>query len=92
MNKESLPMMTVDVPNTKENALSIKALVKESGRVVGYQLSDDRIVSKEEGVSLARSGDIRGVGIARRGNNYYLKSLPDEKENNNLSNLPSISR
>ena len=92
MNNESLPMMAVDVPNVKENALSIKALVKESGKVVGYQLSDDRIVSKEEGVNLARNGEIREVGISRRGDNYYLKSLPDEKENNNLSNLPSISR
>ena len=92
MNNESLPMMAVDVPNVKDNALNIKALVKENGRVVGYQLSDDRIVSKEEGVTLARNGDIKGVGISRRGDNYYLKSLPDENENNNLGNLPSISR
>ena len=60
------------------------------GRVEGYQLSDDRIISRDEGVALARAGEIRGVGIAHRKDTEYLKSLPDEKESNNLSSLPTV--
>lgn len=96
MDKDSiaskLPMMALDeVPTPKEDAQSITALVKKSGRVTGYQLSDGSILDKEEGVALAKEGGIRGVGIANRKGNEYLKSIPDETEGNNLSNLPSVS-
>lgn len=80
-----------DIPSPKENALSITGLVKEKGRISGYQLSDDRIVSREEGVSLARSGMIKGVGIAHNKDTEYLKSLPDDTEGNNLSSLPTVN-
>lgn len=66
-------------------------LVKESGKISGYQLSDGQIVSKEDGVSMAKQGDIKGVGIAHRHDTDYLKSIPDGSESNNLSNLPSVS-
>ena len=66
-------------------------LVKESGRITGYQLSDGSTVSREEGVALAKDGEIRGVGIAHRKDTEYLKSIPDETENNNLSSLPSVT-
>lgn len=93
MDLRSLPMMALkDIPNPKDNALNIIALIKDKGRVVGYKLSNNSIVSKEEGVSLARAGNIAGVGIASRNGNEYLKSLPDGSENNNLGNLPSISK
>ncbi|MBR1703719.1 MAG: DUF3892 domain-containing protein [Lachnospiraceae bacterium] len=80
-----------DIPSPKEDALSITGLVKEKGRISGYQLSDDRIVSREEGVSLARSGMIKGVGIAHNKDTEYLKSLPDDTEGNNLSSLPTVN-
>lgn len=80
-----------DVPQPKENAKEIVGLVKNSGRITGYQLSDGEIVSKEEGVAMAKAGDIQGVGVAHRKDSEYLKSLPDGKENNNLGNLPSVS-
>ena len=86
-----LPMQTLqDIPEPNADAREITALVKESGRITGYQLSDGQILSKEEGVQLAKQGGIRGVGVAARNGNEYLKSLPDEREGNNLSNLPSI--
>ncbi len=92
MNGKSLPMMALkEIPNPNSDAKSITALVKENGRVVGYQLSDNRIVSKEDAISLARGGGIKGVGIANRKESYYLKALPDGEENNNLGNLPAIS-
>ncbi len=86
-----LPMQTFqDIPEPNDDAREITAVVKESGRITGYQLSDGQILSKEEGIQLAKQGGIRGVGVAARNGNEYLKSLPDEREGNNLSNLPSI--
>jgi hypothetical protein len=88
-----LPLMAMkDIPQPNADAKQITALVKESGRITGYQLSDGRVVSKEEGVALARQGGITGVGIATRNGNEYLKSLPDDSDGNNLGNLPSISQ
>lgn len=80
-----------DVPTPKSDAKEIVGLVKSSGRITGYQLSDGSIVSREDGVSMAKAGEIQGVGIAHRKDSEYLKSLPDGTENNNLGNLPSIS-
>lgn len=80
-----------EIPTPKSDAKEIVGLVKSSGRVTGYQLSDGSTVSKEAGVSMAKSGDIQGVGIAHRKDSEYLKSLPDGTEENNLGNLPSIS-
>lgn len=80
-----------DIPQPKSDAKEIVGLIKSSGRVSGYQLSDGSMVSKEEGVQMAKDGDIRGVGIAHRKDSEYLKSLPDGTENNNLGNLPSVS-
>lgn len=92
-NSDSLPMRALEeIPTPNSDASQITGLVKESGRVTGYQLSDGRILDKEDGVSLAKQGGIEGVGIATRNGNEYLKSLPDGTENNNLSNLPSISQ
>lgn len=80
-----------EVPNPKADAKEIVGLVKTSGRITGYQLSDGSTVSKEEGVAMAKSGEIQGVGVAHRKGSEYLKSLPDGSENNNLGNLPSVS-
>ncbi|MBS7302949.1 MAG: DUF3892 domain-containing protein [Lachnospiraceae bacterium] len=80
-----------EVPSPKADAKDIVGLVKSSGRITGYRLSDGSIVSKEEGVSMAKAGEIQGVGIAHRNDSEYLKSLPDGTENNNLGNLPSVS-
>ena len=80
-----------EVPTPKEDAKEIVGLVKSSGKISGYQLSDGTTVSKEDGVSMAKNGEIKGVGIAHRKNSEYLKSLPDGTEGNNLSNLPSIT-
>ena len=80
-----------EVPTPKSDAKEIVGLVKSSGRITGYQLSDGAIVSKEDGVAMAKAGEIQGIGIAHRKDSEYLKSLPDGTENNNLGNLPSIS-
>lgn len=75
------------VPN--KDAQSITKLVRKDGRVAGYELSDGRVLSKREGVALAKQGGIRGVAIASRNGSEYLRSLPDGDESNNLGDLPS---
>ncbi len=79
------------IPTPKENAKEVVGLVKESGKVTGYKLSDDTVVSKQDGVNMAKQGKISGVGIAHRGDTEYLKSVPNGSENDNLGNLPSVS-
>lgn len=88
-----LPKLAFDnIPTPSEDAVSITGLVKNHGRIEGYQLSDERIVSRSEGVSMAKAGEIRGVGIAHRKDTEYLKTLPDDSETNNLSSLPTVRK
>lgn len=75
MNKENdgmigrLPInINKEVPTPNSDAESIKALIKKSGEVVGYELSNGERVSKEEGVQMAKNGQISGVavGVSKR--------------------------
>ena len=92
MNGQELVKQTLDqIPQANANAKRIIGLVKEGGRVTGYQLSDNSIVEKQQAVDMAKQGQIFGVGIAHRKDTEYLRSIPDGSENNNLSNLPSVS-
>ena len=92
MDGQELAKQTLDqIPQANANAKRIVGLVKEGGRITGYQLSDETFVSKLEAVSMAKQGQIAGVGIAHGGDTEYLKSIPDGTENNNLGNLPSVS-
>ena len=92
MNGNSLIKNTLDsIPKANENAKRIVGLVKENGRVTGYKLSDESFVDKSKAVQMAKQGQISGVGIAHRGNNQYLKAVPNGQENDNLGNLPSFS-
>ncbi len=93
MDGNELVKQTLDqIPQAKPNAKRIVGLVKEGGRITGYQLSDNSIVEKQQAVNMAELGQIAGVGIAHRGDTKYLKAIPDGTENNNLGNLPSISQ
>ena len=92
MNGQELAKNALDqIPQENPNAKQIVGLVKEGGRITGYQLSDNSIVEKQQAVYMAKQGHIAGVGIAHRGDTEYLKSIPDGSENNNLGNLPSVS-
>jgi len=88
----ALPMMAMkEIPEPSSDAAQITALVKENGKIVGYQLSSGQTIGKDEAVALARQGGIQDVGISERNGAEYLKSIPDGTESNNLSNLPSVS-
>ena len=92
MNGQELAKQTLDqIPKPSANAKRIVGLVKEGGRITGYQLTDNSIVEKQRAVSMAKQGQIAGVGIAHRRDTEYLKSIPDGSGNNNLGNLPSVS-
>lgn len=92
MDKQELVKQTLDqIPTANTNAKRIVGLVKEGGRITGYQLSDNTVVEKQQAVDLAKQGQIEGVGIAHHGDTEYLKSITDGSENNNLGNLPSVS-
>lgn len=77
------------IPNA--NAKSIEAVVKSGNKVTGYKLSDGQIVSKEQGIALAKAGEIKNIGVATNKGTEYLRTLPDEKEGNNLGSLPTIT-
>lgn len=79
-------------PEPKPDAKEIVALVKQSGKITGYKLSNGEQISKADGVARAKQGDIMHVGIATRKGNEYLRTLPDGNEGNNLSNLPSVTQ
>lgn len=92
MKSKDIIKNTLDeIPDAEKDAKHIVALVKENGRITGYKLSDETLVSKPEAVSMAKQGQIAGVGIAHRGDTEYLKSIPNGNENDNLGNLPSVS-
>lgn len=89
--RTALPKLAMDeIPSPAADAVSITGLVKKRGRIIGYRLSDGRIVSRDEGVSLAKGGKIKGVGIAHKKETEYLKAIPDGSETNNLSSLPTV--
>ena len=92
MNGNELVKNTLDqIPEAKPDAKKIVGLVKERGRITGYQLSDNTIVEKQQAVNMAKQGQISGVGVAHRGDTEYLKAIPNDEENDNLGNLPSVS-
>ena len=92
MEEYNLVKNTLDqIPQANSNAKRIVGLVKEGGRITGYQLSDNSVVEKQQAVNMTKRGQIAGVGIAHRGDTEYLKSIPDGSENNNLGSLPSVS-
>lgn len=92
MEEYNLVKNTLDqIPQAGPNAKRIVGLIKEGGRITGYKLSDETFVSKPDAVSMAKQGQIAGVGIAHRGETEYLKAIPNGNENDNLGNLPSFS-
>ena len=74
------------VPN--KDAKTIMKLIRTNGKISGYQLSDGTVLSKADGVALAKQGGIRGVAIASRNGSEYLRSIPDGTDRNNLGELP----
>lgn len=73
-------------------ANSIVAVGKDDdNEIVSYKLDNGEILSREQAISMAKEGGIKGVSVSTsRKGEEYLRSLPDDNESNNLKNLPSI--
>lgn len=71
----------------------ITSVLKDSsGEISGYQLENGRILSKAEGVAMAKQGLINYVTISTsKLGEEYLRSTPDEYTDNNLGALDSIT-
>lgn len=80
-----------EIPEVKLEELSITGLIKKSGDVVGYELSNGERISKGQGIEKVKYGKNKGVaiGVSKKGEEY-LRSLPDNDESNNLSSLPTV--
>ncbi len=90
MENNALIKNTLDqIPTPAPNAKQIVGLIKQNGRVEGYRFSDGTTAAKPQAVEMAKRGEIKGVGIAHRKGNEYLKSIPNSSESDNLSLLPS---
>lgn len=73
-------------------AKSITKLIKHSQDVVGYELSDGSHVSVTQAIEMAKANQLEHVGVSvSKTGEAYIRSLPDNDESNNLSNLPSIT-
>ena len=76
MDGQELAKQALDqIPQANADAKHIVGLVKEGGRITGYQLSNNSIVEKQQAVDMAKQGQIAGVGIAHRGDFKHLKSI-----------------
>ena len=89
LNLNSEDLASKSQSDTDKN--SITAIMKHSGEITGYELSNGEQITKERGVELAKAGTISGVSVATsKKGEEYLRSLRDEDESNNLSSLPII--
>ena len=89
LNLNSEDLASKSQSDTDKN--SITAIMKHSGEITGYELSNGEQITKERGVELAKAGTISGVSVATsRKGEEYLRSLRDDDESNNLSSLPII--
>ena len=71
--RQELAKQTLDrIPQANANAKRFVGLVKEGGRITGYQHSENSIVEKRQAVDMAKQGQIAGVGIAHRVDTAYL--------------------
>ncbi|MBM7870799.1 hypothetical protein JOC70_002293 [Clostridium pascui] len=74
------------------SANNIVAVGKDSdNEIVSYKLDNGEILSRDQAISMAKEGGLKGVSVAKsRKGEEYLRSLPDDDESNNLKNLPNI--
>ena len=73
-----------NIPKTDKNAKEINRIVKKNNKTIGYEIAGE-IVDKEVAIQMAKDGKLKNVGIAHRGDTQYLKTIPDDSDDNNLS-------
>lgn len=81
-------IVTEQIPAGGLTSQSITAVIKKSGRVSGYMLANGEILTKAETLRRAKEGGISNIMIAERDGSEYLRSIPDNSTENNLSSMP----
>lgn len=76
----------------KNNSKQITKVIKYGSKIMGYEIENGHQIGKAAAIEMAKKGEIKGVtvGISSKGDEY-LRSLPDDNAENNLSNLPTIN-
>lgn len=68
---------------------SVSKVMEKEGKVAGYELSNGQYVDVQEAVQMANNGEISGVIVAKtRYGGECLRTMPDGKEGNNITELP----
>ena len=60
--KELVKKTLNQIPQVNANAKRIAGLVKEGGRITGYQLSDNSVVEKQQAVNMANGSENNNLG------------------------------
>ncbi len=82
----------VVVSEGNDSAKAITKVIKHHQEVVGYELSDGSRVSMEQAIQMAEANELQHVGVSTsKKGEPYIRSLADDDESNNLSNLPIIT-
>lgn len=81
-----------NIPTPNDDANEITGVIKYGSRIVGYEIQNGHQVDKAAAIEMAKNGELKGVAISVSAKgDEYLRSLPDDNESNNLSNLPTIT-
>lgn len=76
----------------KQNKLKIIAVKKNGrGKIKSVKFDDETVVDIKEAIKMADENLIEGVEVHKiRNGHKILRSTPDEKTENNLSQLPTF--
>ena len=73
-----------NIPKSNKNAKEITRIVKKNNKTIGYEIAGE-IIDKDDAIQMAKDGKLKNVGIAHRKDTEYLKTIPDDSNDNNLS-------
>ncbi len=75
----------------EEKSKVIKVRKNNDGDITDVMLENGNVYSIDEAVMMAKDNLIQGVnvGTARNGR-HYLRGNPNDKDNDNLDNMPSF--
>lgn len=69
----------------------VEIIKNQKGEITAYKLENGEKILKEEAISLAKQGVIKGIEISSsKDEQEDIVILPDGDGNNNLGNLPMI--
>lgn len=80
--------VSVDSNGWGEPLKIVTAIYKSKSRdVIGYEIEGIGRIDKQAALSMAKTGDLDNVVLAKRGTTRYLRSKPDQLSANNLQEV-----